>query len=169
MRYLFKTWHCTGLLSYYSIIISEKRSWNRAGFLTLTLQITQGVSKKHQNPTNEKLQAGRKCDFSSETLCTQLFIHVINDNSPDNRPPKQFLPVQSLSPSCRIFWVQIKMRSKKSPLSLPPLYYPSPASSKNPCGVSSSWRRSCAAMAFRTFFLEVSCTSPPINSSSSMK
>jgi len=157
------------LLSYYSIIISEKRSWNRASFLTLTLQITQGVSKKHQNPTNEKLQAGRKCDFSSETLCTQLFIHVINNNSPDNRPPNCFFRSRVFHRVAEFFWVQIKMRSKKSPLSLPPLYYPSPASSKNPCGVSSSWRRSCAAMAFRTFFLEVSCTSPPINSSSSMK
>lgn len=34
--------------------------------------------------------------------------------------------------------------------------HPRPTSSKKPCGVSSSCRRSCAAMAFRTFFFEVS-------------
>ena len=32
-----------------------------------------------------------------------------------------------------------------------------------------SCRRSCAAIAFRTFFLLVSCTSPPSNNSSNMK
>lgn len=36
-------------------------------------------------------------------------------------------------------------------------------------GVLTSWSTSWAAIAFSTFFLDVSCISPPINNSSSMK